>query len=173
MKKLFLLSLLILNISCQEILEGMICGMPPEHESIKAKWYFANTSISKVNMSDEEIKEYFGCYHYFGDYVYSFSTMFDSGYILVRGGEAVYYVKKNDAIEKKKNEEKKPSPYTEVEVRPNTNNQDQNIPSQPISQPINNQASQEPIDYQNQPPSQYQVNEEYQFNGYQNPYNAN
>jgi hypothetical protein len=96
MKKILLICIFLLNISCQYVSGGMICGMPPQYETDKAKWYFANSSVSKVNLSDEEIKKYFGCYHYFGDYVYSFSTMFKSGYILVRSGEAVYYVDKKD-----------------------------------------------------------------------------
>ncbi len=93
MKKIFLIIILLFSFSCQEVLNGMVCGRPPQYEIDKAKWYFSNTRIERIYLKDEEIKEKFGCYYYFGDWIYSFSSLFEGGYILVRNGEAVYYIK--------------------------------------------------------------------------------
>ncbi len=96
MKKIFLATILLLNTSCQSLLEGMACGRPPQYTIDKAKWLYENNGRQQVWLSSEEIDKIFGCYYYFGDQIYYYKSFFSEGYVLVRSGEAVYYTVTED-----------------------------------------------------------------------------
>lgn len=93
MKKLFFLSFFLLT-SCSEMYENIGCGMPTYVEQDMAKSLYNDIMSIRVPMNFDNARKIFGCYYTRGDRVYSYSRMFESGYILVRNGQAIAYRKK-------------------------------------------------------------------------------
>ncbi len=93
MKKIFVICTFLLTASCAEIIEDMGCGMPSYYEQNEAKSLYQDLFSSRVYMNYDEGRKIFGCYYRRGDLVYSYSRLFDSGYVLVRDNKAIAYRK--------------------------------------------------------------------------------
>lgn len=93
MKKIFAICSFLLTASCAQMLEDIGCGTPPYYEQQQAKSLYGDLFSSRVYMNYEEGRKIFGCYYRYGDVVYSYSRLFDSGYVLVRGNQAITYRK--------------------------------------------------------------------------------
>lgn len=85
MKKIFLISIFLLTASCAEVLNNMGCGKPTFKQQKDAKWYYNHGGARIVSSPSKKITDLFGCHYYkYSDTVYSYSTFFHKGYVLVR-----------------------------------------------------------------------------------------
>ena len=96
MKKIFLLSVLLMMASCEGPFSNMGCGNPAAYQKEHAEWYYHNAGARKVSGPSPKITALFGCYYYsYSDSIYSYSTLFHDGYILVRSGKPILSVETN------------------------------------------------------------------------------
>ncbi len=91
MRKFFVVAFLVVITSCAELTENIGCGTPSARKQEEAKVMYNDFFSSRVYMSYEDMRKNFGCYAERGDVVYSYSRIYDSGYVLVRDGQAVTY----------------------------------------------------------------------------------
>ncbi len=87
----FVVVLFFVIASCTELTENIGCGTPSDRKQEEAKSMYNDLFSSRVYMSYEDMRKNFGCYAQRGDVVYSYSRIYDSGYVLVRDGQAVTY----------------------------------------------------------------------------------
>ncbi len=96
MKKIFLLGIFLIAASCEDIISNMGCGIPSSRQNEEAKWYYDHAGARKISGPSTKITGLFGCYYYsYSDTVYSYSTLFHEGYILVRSGKPIMSVETN------------------------------------------------------------------------------
>ncbi len=93
MKKLLLITALLITSSCYQMFDIAGCGMPSAQDKEAAKWFYKNASIAVVNLSSEQNKNMFGCHFEAGDEVYSYKNFWNKGYILVRDDKVITYYK--------------------------------------------------------------------------------
>lgn len=91
--KFFLFFIFFLITSCTEIVENIGCGTPYIWERDMAKSLYNELYSFRARMSFDEARKIFGCYYHRGDFIYTYHRLYDSGYILVRNGEAIAYRK--------------------------------------------------------------------------------
>lgn len=92
MKKIFLLFILFAATFCTpEMIENLGCMAPSYEQQETAQSLYNDMFSKRVSMSYEEARKIFGCYYARGDQIYSFTRVFDEGYILVRGNNAIIY----------------------------------------------------------------------------------
>ncbi len=93
MRKFLLLAAFFLITSCNEMIENIGCGMPSYVEQSTAQSLYGDIFSVRVSMDYDKARKIFGCYYTRGDLIYTYSRLFDSGYILVRGDAAIAYRK--------------------------------------------------------------------------------
>lgn len=79
--------------SCAEVMGDIGCEEPTYEEQDVANTLYNDMLTARVSMDYDQAKKIFGCYYYRGDWIYSYSRIFDKGYILVRGNKAIIYRK--------------------------------------------------------------------------------
>lgn len=94
--KILLIILFLLTTSCAEIAEDILCRPPSYQEQENARLLYGEDMFaSSVHLTYEEGRKIFGCNYSAGDYVYTYSRLYDEGYILVRGNNAITYKEKS------------------------------------------------------------------------------
>ncbi len=90
MKKIIILTCFLL-FSCNEMIEEFSCPSPTYFERNKAKSLYNDVSSFRTPLSNEEAHKIFGCQYRRGDYVYSYSRLYDTVYVLVRDKDVITY----------------------------------------------------------------------------------
>lgn len=95
MKKNILLFALLYLSACVPY-DLRVANCPPvDYENHKmAKWLYYNaSSVNQTRLSQQQIRQMFGCNYQNGDQVYEYSNFWNHGYILVRAQGVVAYYK--------------------------------------------------------------------------------
>lgn len=93
--KAFAIIFLLLTTSCIEIAENISCKPISYQEQEIAKSLYGDMFASRVSLTYEEGRKIFGCNYSVGDYVYTYSRLYDEGYVLVRDNNAITYREKS------------------------------------------------------------------------------
>lgn len=71
---------------------GCFSSIATDREVEHALWYYNHGSAQRVFNASQQVKDLFKCYYHSSDYIYSYSTLWHEGYILVRKNKPIISV---------------------------------------------------------------------------------